>query len=90
VQTSEPSYELISRSKVQVIGVTQDDLGARLLQVLEQRSFDRALRPNRHEGGGVNDAMRRVKLAEAGASIGARKRKRKGVGSHFDQDSRVP
>ena len=33
-----------------MIGVAQDDLGARLLEVLEEHSLDRALRPHRHEG----------------------------------------
>jgi hypothetical protein len=83
VQAAEPSNELIARSKVQVVGVTQDDFGARSLQVLEQRSFDRALGADRHEGGRMDDAVRRLKLAKPGTSVGTRQQKRKGVGSHL-------
>ena len=67
---------------MEVIRVPQDDLGARLLQILEEDSFHGALRPDGHESGRVNNTMRRVELAEAGTSIGTQERKRKGVESH--------
>jgi len=77
METAAPSYELVTRPQVEVIRVAQDDLGARLFEVFEERSLDGTLCPDRHEGRRVNDTVRRVELAEAGTSDGARQRKTK-------------
>ena len=77
VQTSKLANELIAGTQVEVIRVPQDDLSARILHVLEEHSLHGSLRPHRHEGGCLDDAMRRGKLAEPGTSIGTCQREAK-------------
>ena len=57
---------LVAGPQVQVIGVAQNDFGARLLEVLEEHAFYRSLRPDGHERGGTDTAVRRVEFAEPG------------------------
>ncbi len=75
MEASEPSYELVAGAQVEVVGVAEDDLGARFLDVLEERSLHRALRPHRHERGRMDDTVRRLELAEPGTSVGTRARR---------------
>ena len=70
VQTAAPRDEFVARAEEQVIGVAEDDVGARLGDVAVQRRLDRALRAHRHEGGRLHHAVRRLELAAARAVVG--------------------
>ena len=54
----------------QVIGVAEDDVGARRLHLVEVEALDRADRAHRHEGGRADVAMQRVNRAKAGRAVG--------------------
>ena len=70
VQAAAPRDQLVARPQQQVIGVGEDDLGARILEVAMPNRLDRALRADRHERRRLDDAVRRLELAEARRAIG--------------------
>jgi hypothetical protein len=53
-------------TKVQMICVAENDLGAEIFQIAVRDCLDRAARPHRHEGGRLHDAVRRGERAAAG------------------------
>ena len=71
VQPATPGNQLVARTQVQVIGVAEDDLRADLLEVAMPHRLDRSLRPDRHEGRRLHDAVRRLELAEPRGAVGA-------------------
>ena len=70
-------HELVAGAHIQVIGVGEDDLRARLPQVARQHPLDRRLRADGHIDGRLDVAVRGVKNA------GARARFRVGL-DHFE------
>ncbi len=54
-QTPDP---FVPRPKIEMIGVAEQDLNAKLAERLLRQSLDRALRADRHECRRVDDAMR--------------------------------
>mgnify|MGYP003353705368 CR=1 FL=1 len=67
-----------------MIGVTQDDFGVEVVrQVTRQQTLDGGLRPNGHEDGGFNRAMRRVEEARARSGNGASGLDLKRYGGHW-------
>jgi len=77
MQAAPPSNELVAGTKIEMVGVAQDDLGSGLLHIPEQGSLDRTLRPHGHERRCVDDAPGRVALAEASTSVGTEQREAK-------------
>ncbi len=53
------------RPHEQVIGVAQDDLSFHFAQLARTHRFDAALRSNRHEGWGLDHAMRSFQATSA-------------------------
>ncbi len=79
MQATEPSDQFIARTKVEMVGVAENDLGARLLEVLEEHPLHRALGAHGHERRCVHDAVRRLKLAEPGGAVGLLHRESKRI-----------
>jgi len=69
-----PRDQLVARAQIQVIRVAEDDLRARFLEVALAHRLDAPLGADRHERRRLDQAMRRVHLAEAGAAIRAEQR----------------
>ena len=80
MQSAAARDELVTRTQVKVIGVAEDDLRARILEVREERPLYGALRADGHEGGRLHDAVRRLELAQPRSPVGAQQRERKGSG----------
>ena len=66
VQASGGLNDGLAGLKVQVIRIRQHHLGARPSQLLRADSLDGGQGPHRHEAGGLNRPMRRLKTAAAG------------------------
>ncbi len=60
VQAAAPGNQLVAGTEIEVIGVAENDLRARLLEIAVTHRLDGALRPDRHEGGRLHDAVRSV------------------------------
>ena len=58
VQPAQLSYLLNSRSKIQVISVTEQDFDAELFQNVLRDPLDRGQGPDRHENRGVHFTVR--------------------------------
>ena len=71
VQAAETPNQFITGTKVEVIGVAQNDLGAGLLEVFEERPFHRSLRPDRHERRRTHHAVRSDDLAKTRSAVAA-------------------
>jgi hypothetical protein len=63
VKSAAAGNELVAGPQIKVVGIAEDDLGAHLLEVALGDGFHRAARANRHEGGGLDDPVRRRELA---------------------------
>src|SRR5262245_17179194 len=72
VQTAGARDERVAGSKMQVIRIAENDLRARVLDVTERDSLDRAARPHRHEARRLDDAVRRREGSAARAAVGVR------------------
>jgi hypothetical protein len=62
--------DLLARPKVQVIGVRQNDLRAGASHVARAEAPYNGMRPDRHECGGLNVAVRQCEYAGASWSVG--------------------
>ena len=62
--------QLVARSKVEVIGVPEDDLGPDFVEMTSGERLDRALRADRHESRGLDDAVRGGEVAAARQAVG--------------------
>jgi hypothetical protein len=71
MEPSTPRDELVAGPEKQVIGVPEDDLGARLAKVTMKRRLDGSLRTDRHERRGVHYAVRGVKFPATRRAIRA-------------------
>ena len=70
VESASTGNELVTRTQQQMVGVGQDDFGARLLQVDLANGLDGTLGADRHEGRRLDDAMSGLKFAAACRAIG--------------------
>ena len=61
--------DLAARTEVQVVGVAEQDLRTRLLDLLRGHAFDRRLRAHGHEDRCLDLAMRRLQHAQAGGRL---------------------
>ena len=71
VQAAVRLDHLQARTQVEVEGVAEDDLGAKVSNLLGEHAFDRAVRADRHEGWRFHGAARKRKAATTGGAIGA-------------------
>ena len=69
VQSAQPRDALGARSKHEMVGVAEDDVGTGGLHLLRIQRFHRASRADRHERWRADDAARREDLAEAGRTV---------------------
>ena len=70
MQAAELPDQVVAGAQIQMIGVAQNDLGVHVGQHLRQHSFDRALRPDRHEDRRRHVAVRGRERPQAGAGMG--------------------
>ena len=78
VQSPLAGDQVLAGPEVQMIGVAQDDSCAGLHQMRMGQRLDGALRADRHEDRGLDDAMGRGQPPRAGAAIGRNKIEPKG------------
>ena len=71
VQSACFAHQFMARTKVQMIGIGKHDSGTYFLQVSGRHCLDGRLRSDTHETRSINNAVRRVQLAEtcAGAAV---------------------
>lgn len=69
MQVSRLRHEVLAGAQVQMVGVGEDDLGVQVLEFLRRNGLDGRLRADRHIHGGLDDAVRRMETAAAGAGI---------------------
>src|SRR5262245_40866459 len=74
VQSAPTRNQLISRPQIEVIGVAEDDLRSRLLQIAVAHRLDASLRANRHERRRLNDAVQHAQLAQPRTAVGCEQR----------------
>src|SRR5262245_12102326 len=74
VQPASPRDQLVAGPQIQVIGVAEDDLRARLFQSAVARRLDASLRADRHERGCLHDAVRCAQLAQTRSAVGCEQR----------------
>ena len=65
MQAPEAGDQVVSGTEIQVIGVAEDDLGARLAYALLRQGLDRPLRADRHERRRLDGAVRGADRAGA-------------------------
>ena len=70
VQAAAARDQIVAGPQVQVIGVAQQDLGARSFDIAVRDAFDGALRADRHERRRVDVAVSRRHDAAARAAVG--------------------
>ena len=70
VKAPTPGNQLVPGAEMQVIGVAENDLSARFLEVAVTHRLDAALRPDRHEGRRLYDTMGCAELPEARKAVG--------------------
>ena len=68
MQTTQVADGFIARAEAEVVGIAQDNLGTKGLQVFRVQGLYRALRAHRHEDGGGYIAVRQVQRAETSAA----------------------
>jgi hypothetical protein len=78
VQPAKPGDPLGARPQHQVIGVAQDDVGARALHLVDCQALDRPGRADRHEGRRANVAARGLQDAGTGRTVGGADQEREG------------
>jgi hypothetical protein len=69
MQSPAPRDELVTGTEEQVVGIAKDDFGAAFDEVAVKRGFNRSLRADRHERRRVDDAVRRLELAETRGTV---------------------
>ena len=69
MQATETRHALGTGAEHQVVGVAQNDVCARVADLIEVQGFDRADRANRHERRCVDDAARGCDLAQPRAAV---------------------
>jgi hypothetical protein len=70
VQPAELRDEVLARPEMQVVGVAEDDARAERAQLVRVDGLHRPLRPDRHERGRRDVAVRRVEDAGARGAVG--------------------
>ena len=70
VQAAHAADGLVSRTQVEVIGVTEDDLGAERFQRVLRDGLDRSLCADGHEDRSFHGLMRKVETSAASAGGG--------------------
>ena len=70
VQATQPRDALRRWAQHQVIGITQDNIGAGGFNRFRRHGFDGRRRAYRHEGRGADYPVRRMELAGAGKAFG--------------------
>ena len=88
VQAAELRHLFGAGPQHQVIGIAEDDVGARALHLIEIEALDGADRADRHEGRRADGAMQRVHRAEPRGAIGGVQVKENSV-SHGAGNSRL-
>jgi hypothetical protein len=68
VEATQPCDTLGSRTQVEVIRVSEDDLGTRGAKIARRQRLDGGLRADRHERRRVDDAMSGLESARAGTT----------------------
>ena len=63
VQPAAPGDQIAAGAEEQVVGVAENDLGAEILEIAMGHRLHRAAGADRHERGGLDDAVRRAQLA---------------------------
>jgi hypothetical protein len=74
VEAAAAGDQFVAGTQEKVIGVAEDDLRADFLEVAVPHRLDGALRADRHEGGRLDDAVRRPQLAAPGGAVAGRQR----------------
>jgi hypothetical protein len=69
VQSAEPRNTLGARTQHQMIGIAEDDVGAKIPHLIEIHGLDRANGSDRHEGRRADRSARRQDLAAARFTI---------------------
>jgi len=77
MQATELCHLFRSWPQHQMVGIAQNDIGARLLHLIEVKPFHRADGSYRHEGGGANVTMQRMDRSQPRRAIRLVKRKGK-------------
>ena len=70
VQSAEFCNPFSARAQHQVIGVAENDIGAKLGNLIHIHGLDRARRADRHEGGRADSAARHGDFTAPGLAIG--------------------
>ena len=70
VQSAKPPDELVAGTKVEVVGIAENDLGAQFLEQRLRNRFDGRLRTNWHEDGCLYGRMGKDHCAATGGSGG--------------------
>ena len=89
VKPAELRHLLGTRPQHQVIGIAQDDVGARRLDLVEIETLHGADGAHRHEGGRADVAMQRLNRTEAGRAVGCVKGEAEGSFRHAAGNSRL-
>ena len=74
--------QLVAGTQVQVIGVAEDDLGARVLDVAERDPLHRAARADRHERRRLHRAVRRLEHAAPRGAVAVGDAERERLRAH--------
>ena len=75
MQSAEPAYSLVTRAKIKVISVAEDDFRANFFEIVMPESFDGALSADWHECRRLHHSMWGVKLSTTGVAVGGGERK---------------
>ena len=59
----------VTRLQIEVVGIAEDDLGAEVRHIAVGQRLDGTARADRHEGGGLDDAVRRAQLPPARRAV---------------------
>ena len=78
-----------TRTEHEVIGIAQDDVGARRLDLVEIETLHGAHGAHRHEGGRADVAMPRLNRTKAGLAVGCVKGEAEGSFRHAAGNSRL-
>jgi hypothetical protein len=69
VEPAELLDHLLARPEVEVVGVAEDDVRTQLAHLVRMQALDRRLRPDRHERGSGDLAVRRAQHPRAGRAV---------------------
>ncbi len=89
MQTAKPRHALRAGTQHQVIGIAENDIGAKLAHLIQIHGLDGTDSTDRHEGRRADDATRHRHFAEAGAATGCFQGEGKVLVHQFFRNSRL-